>query len=269
MADRTSNFANAFETTLTVAMGATDTTATVDTTTGGPVAPCYLVIDPDDDAKREYIWFDGVFTGTTFVTSAIANRYLAGSAAGSGIVHDPGAKVRSVATAQAFEDLHDRVDGKAGTTHGHAAGDVTSGIFPLARGGTNASTAAGARTNLDVPSKADLTGHTGASNPHTGSASTADLAGHTGDDARHVNVQGYTLANTPADFPAGVTVFGATSNLPTAGSNAGVVWTTSTGNSSYVAQTFVEMFGGGVTWYGRRSSGSGTGWAGWRRLDNV
>jgi hypothetical protein len=112
VADLLTNFANAFQTTLSASMGTTALTATVTTTTGGPTSPCYLVIDPDVPAKREYILFNGTFTATTFVTSALGNRYLAGSGAGSGITHDAGAVVRSVPTSQAFVDLHDRVDAK-------------------------------------------------------------------------------------------------------------------------------------------------------------
>ena len=110
MADRVTDLANAFETTLTVEYDGASLTATVATTAGGPASPAYLVIDPDDETKREYIYFDGTFTGTTFVTTALANRYLAGSAAGSGIVHSVGAIVRCVPAAQVFEDLNDRID---------------------------------------------------------------------------------------------------------------------------------------------------------------
>lgn len=113
MAARETNIANAFETTLTVAMGATDLTASVATTTGGPISPAYLVIEPDSNTQREVIYFDGAFTGTTFVTSAIGNRYLSGSAAGSGLTHPIGAKVRCVPLKQHFEDINDRVDAKA------------------------------------------------------------------------------------------------------------------------------------------------------------
>lgn len=114
MADRDSNLANAFATTLSAQMDPTDLTATVVTTSGGPVSPCYLVIDPDDAAKREYVYFDGTFTGTTFVTSSTGNRYLSGSAAGSGLTHLVGAVVRCVPAKQHFDDLHDRIDAVLG-----------------------------------------------------------------------------------------------------------------------------------------------------------
>lgn len=121
MTDRDSNFANAFTTTLSADMGGSDLTATVVTTTGAPSSPCYLVIDADDPAKREYVYFDGTFTGTTFVTSTLGNRYQAGSAAASGITHLSGATVTQVPTAQHFIDLHDRIDADATAFTTHAA----------------------------------------------------------------------------------------------------------------------------------------------------
>lgn len=49
------------------------------------------------------------------------------------------------------------VSGKPSTftpsSHTHAAGDVTSGTLPIARGGTGATTAASARENLSVPGR--------------------------------------------------------------------------------------------------------------------
>lgn len=113
MADREANVANSFETTLSTTMGSTDLTANVGTTSGGPASPCYLVIDPDDDAKREIIYFDGTFTATSFVTSSTSNRYLDGSAAGSGITHNSGAKVVCVPVAQLWTDVGDRIDADA------------------------------------------------------------------------------------------------------------------------------------------------------------
>lgn len=46
--------------------------------------------------------------------------------------------------------------GAASATHNHDAGDIVSGELGVVRGGTGASTAAGARINLDVPSNTDL-----------------------------------------------------------------------------------------------------------------
>ena len=49
-----------------------------------------------------------------------------------------------------------KLAGKADTGHKHSAADVTSGTLPISRGGTGASTAATARTALDVPSNASV-----------------------------------------------------------------------------------------------------------------
>lgn len=55
--------------------------------------------------------------------------------------------------------------GKANSSHNHSASNITSGTLPIARGGTNASTAAAARTNLgfsygtSVPTSAPATGN--------------------------------------------------------------------------------------------------------------
>ena len=109
---------NAFETQLTAQMGPNDLTAQVGGI-GALSSPCYLVIDYDNDAKREIILFDGSFTGTTFTTSGIGNRYLEGSAAGSNITHDIGAKVISSPVSQQISDLHDRLDS---VDHGSLSG---------------------------------------------------------------------------------------------------------------------------------------------------
>lgn len=100
---------NAFETTLTAQMNPSDLTATV-ASTSTLASPAYLVIEPENPARREYVLFDGSFTATTFVCTAVGKRYLAGSAAASGLTHPVGSVVRMAPLAQHFEDLHDRVD---------------------------------------------------------------------------------------------------------------------------------------------------------------
>ena len=113
-----SSLANSYETTLTAEMGPNDLSADV-AGLGSLVTPCWLVVEMDDDAQREYIWFDGVFGGSTFVTTNIANRYQQGSAAGSNLTHPIGSTVRSSAVAGQIEDLHDRVDA---IDHGNIGG---------------------------------------------------------------------------------------------------------------------------------------------------
>ncbi len=100
---------NAFETTLTAEMGPTDLAAAV-VTKGSLTTPSILTIEPDDDAQREIIRFNGTFGASSFVTQNVSFRYLPGSAAGSGLTHPSGAIVRSTPTVQHLEDINDRVD---------------------------------------------------------------------------------------------------------------------------------------------------------------
>ena len=57
------------------------------------------------------------------------------------------------------------LEGKANSSHNHSASNITSGTLPITRGGTDASTAAAARTNLgfsygtSVPTSAPVTGN--------------------------------------------------------------------------------------------------------------
>ena len=97
---------NAFETTLTSVFNSTDVTLSVNST--GNLAgsgPVYIVINPDDAGKREYIFIDGTITSTTMTTSTVDNRFLAGSAASSGIDHSSGDRVRISPMSQHFDDI--------------------------------------------------------------------------------------------------------------------------------------------------------------------
>lgn len=168
MTNRETNTANAAEATVDATYGSTDLTCTVDSTTTLPSSPCYLVIDPDDDAKREIIYFDGTFTGTTLVTSDLANRYLAGSAAGSGITHDIGAKViHAAGLSQLWTDINDRVD--------NADADIATNTADIA---TNTS---------DLAALDTVVTSTGSGHDHDGTDSkkvaTGSLTGH--DKATH------------------------------------------------------------------------------------
>jgi len=108
-AQRTS-FANSFQTTLSAEVGPNDLTFNVAAVT--PLtSPCYIVFEMASDTQREYVEADGTFTGTTFVCTNIAKRYLSGSAAGSNLTHPIGTTVSFAVTKQALDDLHDRLDG--------------------------------------------------------------------------------------------------------------------------------------------------------------
>lgn len=149
MANRRSNFSNAFEAVLTTEVGPSGLTFEVGSTFGAPASPCYLVIDPDDNERREYVYFDGEFDATSLSSSSLSNRYLEGSAQVSGITHGVGAVVRSVATAQGFEDVHDRIDaaeqaiedipiGGGPGEPGPGGGDIPAGVIVMWSGSTGA-----------------------------------------------------------------------------------------------------------------------------------
>ena len=126
--------ANAFETTLTNNVSGTDTTFNVETTSGAPGSPCFLVINPENPNKREYVLFDGSFTGTSFSTTTLDNRHLAGSAASSGLTHDAGDVVRASTVSQLFQTLWNDIEqleiGKAADPHGNEAHSEAYAVNP-------------------------------------------------------------------------------------------------------------------------------------------
>lgn len=122
MADRKSNITNAFQTTLGADMSAVASSANL-VSVAGLNDPFYLVIEPDNASKREYV-FCSVLVGNI---ATISERYLEGSAAASGLIHPAGSVVRMVVGHQTIKDLHDRIDGVdselAGLgNHGNLAG---------------------------------------------------------------------------------------------------------------------------------------------------
>ena len=56
----------------------------------------------------------------------------------------------------AHSDIRTLINGKAASGHKHSTSDITSGTLAVAFGGTGATTAAAARTNLSVPSVAEM-----------------------------------------------------------------------------------------------------------------
>jgi len=115
MTAQETNLLNAFETTLTGTIGASDLTITVnsvvDSASNTLAAPCYLVLNPDSATNREVVLVSSINVGTkTLTISAIGNRYLTGSAANSGLSHASGSVVRMSPLQQHIEDLNDRVD---------------------------------------------------------------------------------------------------------------------------------------------------------------
>lgn len=113
MTAQESKLSNAYESTITTALtaDASGTTISVDTAptdstntaiTGSVVM--YLVLDPDSDSSREYVKVTNISGTTLTVTRNI-------DTGGGGLrTHAAGAKIRQVAQAQHFDDIHDRID---------------------------------------------------------------------------------------------------------------------------------------------------------------
>ena len=114
MTAQETNLFNAFETTLTATVGASDLNFTVNNLTlpGTDVSgTLYVVINPDSATNREVILITSVNSGTkTLTCDNINKRYLEGSAATSGLSHASGSTVRMSPVAQHIEDINDRVD---------------------------------------------------------------------------------------------------------------------------------------------------------------
>lgn len=113
---------NWFATTVTSQVGPESLVADV-ATTGNLTAPAYIVFNPRSPSQREVWLADVTFTATRFETSAIANRYLAGSAESSGLTHNEGTEVWSVPLSQNLDDMWDELDAKASDPHGNEAHD--------------------------------------------------------------------------------------------------------------------------------------------------
>ena len=115
MTAQETNLLNAFETTLTGTIGASDLTFTVNSVTDSAsntlAAPCYLILNPDSATNREVVQVTSINAGTkTLTLDNINKRYLTGSAATSGLSHASGSVVRMSPVQQHIEDLNDRVD---------------------------------------------------------------------------------------------------------------------------------------------------------------
>lgn len=134
MTAQETNTVNAVSTTLASTMAAGATSFVVTSAAGFPTVPFYVCIDPDIDAKREYMLVNSSLAGTTASMTATAFRNLAGSA--GDVEHDAGAVVRvSPPMAQLFTDINDRVDAVSTVANAalpKAGGTMTAPILAAA-----------------------------------------------------------------------------------------------------------------------------------------
>tara|TARA_R100000322_G_scaffold167958_1_gene136733 strand:+ start:37 stop:2079 length:2043 start_codon:yes stop_codon:yes gene_type:complete len=115
MTARETNLLNAFETTLTGTIGASDVVfnvnSVVDSAGNQIQADSYLVLNPDSATNREVVLISAVNASSKQLTiSSVSDRYLTGSAATSGLSHASGSVVRMAPLQQHIEDINDRVD---------------------------------------------------------------------------------------------------------------------------------------------------------------
>ena len=115
------NARNWFATNLTSQVGSESLNADVEST-GDLPSPAYIVLNPRSSTQREVWLADGTFTSTRFATTSLSNRYLRGSAPGSGLSHDEGTEVWSVPLEQNLDDLWEALEDKAD------ASALTSGL---------------------------------------------------------------------------------------------------------------------------------------------
>jgi len=119
MADRETNLANFFETTLNgiVASGATSMTLTAAPTSDGTsniAAPYFLVIDPDNASSREVV----LVTASSGVTVSAMTRDVEGRHT-TDPTHVDGTTVRMAVIKEMFDDVHDRIDADETTNASH------------------------------------------------------------------------------------------------------------------------------------------------------
>ena len=177
---------NAFETTLTGTIGASDLTFTVNSVTDSAsntlAAPCYLILNPDSATNREVVLVTSVNAGTkTLTLDNINKRYLTGSAATSGLSHASGSVVRMSPVQQHIEDINDRVD----TLINEAGTAVNTSLF-LDEDDMSSNSATKGVTQQSVKAYVDtqLT------------AEDLDFAGDSGTGAVDLDSQTFTIAGT-------------------------------------------------------------------------
>lgn len=107
---------NAFESALSSGIDGSATSITLDSVVGLREPDGYLVIDPDDPAKREYIKY------TSIVGNALQGVARGLNGGNTNQAHDSGATVRAVPMHQHYDDLWDTVEELIADDAAHIAG---------------------------------------------------------------------------------------------------------------------------------------------------
>ena len=173
-------------------------------------------------------------------------------------------------------NIQTQLDGKASSSHNHAASNITSGTLssdrlptvPIAKGGTGATTAAAALTNLGltatstelnycdgVTSNIQTQLNNKASSSHTHSYAGSSSAGGSATSAVKLDTSTAGDANTPVYFSGGKPVACTSLDLNTSGSSASCTGNSATATKLQTARTI--GLGTGAT--GTATSFNGTG----------
>lgn len=122
MADRVTNPTDQAATTLAATVGATDLTVTVADGSVFATSNFYVWLEPDSASKRERVFVTSR-AGNVLTIASIGDRYLTGSAAGSGLSHDAPGAVEDRPSMGYHIDTNDRI-----TAHAHGGGSDGSAV---------------------------------------------------------------------------------------------------------------------------------------------
>lgn len=222
MTAQESKLSNAYESTITSALtaDASGVTISVDaaptdssnTAISGAVV-MYLVLDPDSDSQREYVKVTNI-SGTTLTVQRNIDT------GGGGLrTHAAGSKIRQVAQAQHFDDIHDRVDkiiNTDGSSLNTATGVVKDEDDLVSDSDTHLATQQSIKAYVDsqVASKDDLSELTGTTDDVTeGSTNLYFTAERVDDQVNTLLTAGANVTLTYDDAAGTLTIAGVEDDL--------------------------------------------------------